>query len=137
VFELAQVWRSIEALDNKVPPVAQTQLLLAVASVIDQAVRWFLLSGQSLDIGARTQQFQPDVHKLAERVAELQGDSERRLNETRHEAYVASGAPAELADRILVLNALSTRMDIVEISQATGRDIIDLARLYFGAGSGC
>ena len=134
VFELASVWRSIEALDNKVPATAQTQLLLSVASVIDQAVRWFLLSGQSLDISARTQQFQPGVHKLAAHVAELQGDSEQRLNATRREAYVASGAPADLADRILVLNALSTAMDIVEISEGTGRDIIDLARLYFGAG---
>ena len=43
--------------------------------------------------------------------------------------------PAELADRILVLNALSTAMDIVQISEETGRDLADLARLYFGAGA--
>jgi glutamate dehydrogenase len=135
VFELEEVWRSIDALDNKVPSAAQTQLLLAIADVVDQAVRWFLLSGLALEIEARIQQFQPGVRTLAAQVLELLPDSERTLNETRRAAYVEGGAPASLADRVLVLNALSTAMDIVQVSEETGRDILELARLYFGAGT--
>ena len=48
VFGLEAVWESVEALDNQVPAAAQTQLLLAVATVVDQAVRWFLLSVSSV-----------------------------------------------------------------------------------------
>jgi glutamate dehydrogenase len=118
-----------------VPAAAQTQLLLAVATVVEQAVRWFLLSGLSLGIEARTRQFQPGVQTLAGRVAELLPESERRRSEARRATFTEAGAPADLADRILALNALSTAMDIVQISEETGRNIGDLARLYFEAGS--
>jgi len=135
VFELETVWQAIEALDNKVPTATQTQLLLAVMAVIDQAVRWFLLSGLSLGIAERTRQFQPGVHALAAHVGDLLPESERRRNEARRAEYVEAGTPPDLADRILVLNALSTGMDIVQVSEETGRDIADVARLYFGAGT--
>ena len=46
VFDLPAVWREIDALDNKVPAATQTRLLLAVRLIVDQAVRWFLLSGR-------------------------------------------------------------------------------------------
>src|SRR5208282_1765990 len=82
VFDMPSVWRSIESLDNRLASATQTQLLLAVATVVDQAVRWLLLSGLSLDIAARTRQFQPGVRRLAERVEELLPENERRLNET-------------------------------------------------------
>ncbi len=134
VFELEAVWRSIEALDNEVPASAQSLLLLAVMEVVDQAVRWFLLSGLPLEVGARIREFQPGMHMLAAHVTELLPESGRALNEKRRSSYVEAGAPAELADRVLVLNALSTAMDIVQVREETGRDMLDLARLYFGAG---
>ena len=135
VFGLEAVWEAIEALDNKAPAAAQTQLLLAVMEAVVQAVRWFLLSGLALDIAARVREFQPGVHTLAAHVAELLPESERRLNEQRRAAYVQAGAPPELAERVLVLSALSTAMDIIQVREETGRDMLDLARLYFGAGA--
>ena len=134
VFDLTAVWHSIDALDNRVRAQTQTQLLVAVARIVDQAVRWFLLSGLPLGIAARTQQFQPGVRKLAGRVAEILPDSERQVSETRRSAYVENGAPATLAERILVLNTLDTAMDIVQISEETRRDIEEVAGLYFGGG---
>ena len=46
VFDLPAISREIDALDNKVPAAVQTRLLLAVRLIVDQAVRWFLLSGR-------------------------------------------------------------------------------------------
>ena len=117
VFDLPAVWREIDELDNKVPAATQTRLLLAMRLIVDQAVRWFLLSGRSLGIGALTAEFRPGVRDLAGHVAELLPQVERDLNLERRAAYIADGAPPALAERIVVLNTLSTAMDIVQLSQ--------------------
>ncbi|MBV8915202.1 MAG: NAD-glutamate dehydrogenase, partial [Acetobacteraceae bacterium] len=135
VFGLASVWHSLEGLDNRVPASAQTQLLLAVMEAADQAVRWFLRSGLTLDIGARIREFQPGLEILAAHVTDLLPEGERALTQTRRAAYVEAGAPADLTERVLILNVLSTAMDIVQVKEETGGDILDLARLYFGAGT--
>jgi glutamate dehydrogenase len=134
VFDLPAIWHGIEALDNQVPAATQTRLFLAVMSCVDQAVRWFLLSGLPLATAARTRQFQPGVRKLAPLVAELLPESERQVHESRRAAYVEGGAPAALAERIVVLNTLSTAMDIVQISDEMSKDIVEVARQYFVAG---
>ena len=54
--------------------------------------------------------------------------------ESRRAAYVADGAPPALAERIVVLNTLSTAMDIVQISRKSGRPLDEVARLYFEGG---
>ncbi len=135
VFAFETVGHDLEALDNKVPPAAQTRLLLLAATVVEQAVRWFLLSGLSLEIDTRVRQFQPQVYALASRLTDLLPENERQRNEARRISYVEAGAPGELADRILVLSSLSTAMDIVQVHDETKRDIMELGRLYFGAGT--
>jgi glutamate dehydrogenase len=134
VFDLPSVWRDIEALDNRVQAATQTRLFGAVASIVDQAVRWFLLSGVPLSIGAQIQRFQPGIRELVTRVMDLLPESERQLNESRRAAYVADGAPAALAERIVVLNTLSTAMDIVQISDEMHKPIEEVARPYFAVG---
>jgi glutamate dehydrogenase len=134
VFDLPAIWREIDALDNKVPATVQTRLLLAVRLIVDQAVRWFLLSGRGLDIGALTAEFRPGVRDLMGHVADLLPENERELFESRRAAYVADGAPPALAERIVVLNTLSTAMDIVQISRKSGRPLDEVARLYFEGG---
>jgi glutamate dehydrogenase len=135
VFDLPAVWREIDELDNKVPAATQTRLLLAMRLIVDQAVRWFLLSGRPLAIGALTAEFRPGVRDLAEHAADLLPQVERDLNLERRAAYIADGAPLALAERIVVLNTLSTAMDIVQLSQESGRGIEEVAQLYFAAGT--
>jgi glutamate dehydrogenase len=134
VFDLPAIWREIDALDNRVPAAIQTRLLLAVRLIVVQAVRWFLLSSRPLDIGALTAEFQPGVRDLMGHVAELLPLAERQLFERGRDAYVADGAPAALAERIVVLNTLSTAMDIVQLSQESGCSLEEVAKLYFAAG---
>ena len=102
--------------------------------IVVQAVRWFLLSSRPLDIGALTAEFQPGVRDLMGHVAELLPLAERQLFESGRDAYVADGAPAALAERIVVLNTLSTAMDIVQLSQESGCSLEEVAKLYFAAG---
>ena len=134
VFSLQSIWRDIEALDNKVPAATQTRLFLAVSTIVEQAVRWFLLSGRPLDIAASITAFKPGVEALAASLNTLLPESERAVNAGREAAHVAAGVPEALAARIVVLNTLSTAMDIVEIAEAEHLDIAATARAYFAVG---
>ena len=134
MFDLPSLWRAIEALDNQVPAATQTRLFLAIATVVDQAVRWFLLCGLPLDPAARIRQFKPGVSALSATLTELLPESERRVNESRRAAYVEAGAPPEIAERIVMLNTLSTAMDIVQISEEAQQAIEAVARRYFAVG---
>ena len=68
-------------------------------------------------------------------VANLLPERERELSvESGRAAYVADGAPPELAQRIVVLNTLSTAMDIVQISRESGRSLDEVANFYFAGG---
>jgi glutamate dehydrogenase len=134
MFELPALWRDVEALDNVVAAATQTQLLLAIAVVVDQAVRWFLSSGLELVIGARVEQFRPGVRILAGALVDLLPIAERELSLQRQTAYRDIGAPPAIAERIVVLNTLSNAMDIVQISEETGGSVTDIARAYFRIG---
>ena len=135
IFDLPAIWQEIDVLDNAVPAAVQTRLLLAVRTIVEQAVRWFLLSGRRLDMADLTNEFRPGVETLAREVADLLPADERALFERRREDLVREGAPAGLADRIVVLNTLSTAMDIVQIAKETDRGIEEVATAYFLAGS--
>jgi glutamate dehydrogenase len=75
------------------------------------------------------------VRDLMGRVSDLLPEEERELFESRRAAYVADGAPPGLAERIVVLNTLSTAMDIIQISKETGHNIDEVATLYFMVGA--
>ncbi len=134
VFGLPAIWDEIEALDNRAPAATQTRLFLAVAVVVEQAVRWFLLSGLPLDPGARIGQFAARVQALAGRLDELLPDSERTVVAGRRAGHEQAGAPPELARRIVALHTLSTAMDIVQIADELPAEVIEVARRYFAIG---
>jgi glutamate dehydrogenase len=112
----------------------QTRLFHAIAAIVDQAVRWFLLSGLTLDHAACVTGFKPGVDSLADTLSSLLPEPEQRVNAAREAAHIEAGVPAALARRVVVLNTLSTAMDIVQIAQSLDRDVSEIGRLYFATG---
>ena len=135
VFDLSRLWAEIEALDNVVPAAAQTRLLLAITQIVDQAVRWFLLSGLPLAPEPLVGRFRPGVQALSLDLVALLPEGERAVNASRVAGHVDAGAPPAIAARIVTLNTLSTAMDIVQISEDLPAHIAPVARAYFAAGT--
>jgi len=134
VFGLPALWEEIEALDNRVSAATQTRLFLAVAVVVEHAMRWFLLSGLPLDPGMRIRQFAPSVQALASRLDELLPDSERTVVAGRVAAHEQAGVPPSLARRIVTLHTIGTAMDIVQVADDISAEIMAVARCYFAIG---
>ena len=134
VFGLNAIWHDIEALDNLVPATAQTRLLQAIMASVEQAVRWLLLSGLVLEPASCVARFKPGVTRLTDSLDTILPERERHVNEGRIATLTAAGVPAGLAQRVVVLNTLSTAMDIVAIADSLGHDVVQTGRTHLAVG---
>lgn len=132
VFELPALWAAVEATDNRVPTAAQTAVYLKARRLMDRAVRWLIQNRRSpLDVPGEIAKLKPGVSALAPRMKEMFLGAERE-GIAEHEAeLVGLGAPQDLAEwgaRTLYSFAL---LDVVEVAAATGRDLDEVAGVYF------
>ncbi|MFG3683217.1 NAD-glutamate dehydrogenase [Micromonospora chalcea] len=132
VFGLRDLWDAVEALDNKVSPELQTAVYLDTRRLLDRAVRWLVTNRRSpIDVPA-------EIARLRDGVARLLPDLEHRFWGTEREAIAAHieslvdrGLPRDLAEQATRLMYSFGLLDIVETAQATGRDVGEVASVYF------
>ncbi|MFJ1539609.1 NAD-glutamate dehydrogenase [Micromonospora chalcea] len=132
VFGLRDLWDAVEALDNKVSPELQTAVYLDTRRLLDRAVRWLVTNRRSpIDVLA-------EIDRLRGGVAQLLPDLEHRFWGTEREAIAAHieslvdrGLPRDLAEQATRLMYSFGLLDIVETAQATGRDVGEVASVYF------
>ena len=132
IFRLDDLWRAIEALDNRVPADVQLRMLSDVGRLVLRATLWFLRRRrQRLPISDVVAIFAPGAAAVSGRLKELLSptdlqaltDAERRLAE--------AGVPADLAMRAAPLDGIYSVLDIVEVSRETGRSVDLVAAVYF------
>lgn len=132
VFGLRDLWDAIEALDNKVSPELQTSVYLDARRLLDRAVRWLVTNRRSpIDVPG-------EIARLREGVARLLPDLENLFYGSEREAIVAhidtlteKGLPRELAAQATRLMYSFGLLDVVETAQSTGRDVNEVASVYF------
>ncbi|MGV9766268.1 NAD-glutamate dehydrogenase [Micromonospora tulbaghiae] len=132
VFGLRDLWDAVEALDNKVSPELQTAVYLDTRRLLDRAVRWLVTNRRSpIDVPA-------EIARLRDGVARLLPDLEHRFWGTERDAIAAHieslvgrGLPRDLAEQATRLMYSFGLLDIVETAQATGRDVSEVASVYF------
>ncbi len=132
VFDLPALWRAIEALDEQVSVTAQTAVYLEVRRLIDRAVRWLVTNRRSpIDVPAERELLGPGVATLLPKLPELfQGRERASLRENATD-LVARGIPEDLADWATRIMYAFGLLDVVEVAQSTGRDLAEVAGVYF------
>ncbi|WP_020523220.1 NAD-glutamate dehydrogenase [Catelliglobosispora koreensis] len=132
VFDLPALWASVEASDNVVPSVAQTAVLLQARRLMDRAVRWLLQNRRSpMDVAGEIVKLRPGVVSLMPKLESLFLGDERSAIKEQTERLLSLGASPELAahgTRMLYSFGL---LDVVEVALNTGRDIDEVAGVYF------
>ncbi|HLI22596.1 MAG TPA: NAD-glutamate dehydrogenase [Stellaceae bacterium] len=133
VFGLEPLWAEIEALDDKAPAALQIEMLKTALRLIERATAWFL-GGAKLDIAAQAEAYRPGVALLAEKIATLVARADRALLERNIAAFIAQGAPADLAERVARLDFLTSAVDIVRLAKNAGADLVEAARRFYAVG---
>ncbi|MCZ7435752.1 NAD-glutamate dehydrogenase [Micromonospora sp. WMMC241] len=132
VFELGDLWNAVEALDNKVSPELQTAVYLDTRRLLDRAVRWLVTNRRSpIDVPAEIARLRDGVARLMPDLEHLFWGTERDAIAAHIEALVGKGLPRELAVQATRLMYSFGLLDIVETAQTTGRQVSEVASVYF------
>jgi glutamate dehydrogenase len=136
VFGMDQLWREIEALDNKVPAEIQIDALFQSQRMIRRATRWFLRHRRKdVPIAETIAYFKPDVLALEEKVASVLEEKEANDIAKQAEQLVKKGMPEKLAYRIAYLSTMFSALDIVEMTKQTGLPVTLVAEVYYKLGA--
>jgi glutamate dehydrogenase len=131
VYGLPALWRSIEKLDNKVAASAQTTSLLEIRRLVDRAVRWLVTNRRSsLDVNTEIARLRP-VAKLLPELENLFHGRERESLLKHVDTVVGRGIPRDIAEAATRVMYSFGLLDIVEVAQETGRDLTEVAGVYF------
>jgi glutamate dehydrogenase len=136
VFDLRALWTAIEALDSSIAADVQVDMLLEGRKLVERATRWLVRSRpRPLDIAAEIEHFAPGAALLAETLQGVLHGADRAAVQRSAQRYVDAGVPDELAARVAGLGALFSALDIVEVADATGAPIEEVAAVYHAIGA--
>lgn len=132
IFGLRSFVQAVEATDNVVPTLVQTDLYLTFRRLLDRASRWFVLNrADMVDVEREVDRFGGPVSTWATRLGEvLQGGDAERHRDKVAELTDAGFAP-EFAERGAALLASLSLLDIVATAGADPADVEEVARLYY------
>ncbi|MEU4480924.1 NAD-glutamate dehydrogenase [Micromonospora sp. NPDC023966] len=132
VFGLRELWDAVEALDNKVSPELQTSVYLDTRRLLDRAVRWLVTNRRSpIDVPGEIARLRDGVARLLPELENLFYGTEREAIAAHMDSMTGKGLPRDLAEQATRLMYSFGLLDIVETAQSTGRDVSEVASVYF------
>ncbi|WP_041328318.1 NAD-glutamate dehydrogenase [Rubrobacter xylanophilus] len=135
IFGMRALWEEIEGLDLRVPASTQTRMLLETRKLVERASRWLLRNRRPpLDIEAAISCFSGGARELMRKIPQLMPEPDREALREREARLAGEGVPEETAKRVALLDAMFSVLDIVDVSNATGRPLESAAAVYFVLG---
>jgi glutamate dehydrogenase len=131
IFGQETLWRDIEALDATLDVDIQTSLYLESRKLIERASRWLLRHRpRPLPVATTIGFFAPATERVMAAMPASARGSERQRIEQSAATFVASGVPADLAQRIAALDLLAAALDVVELAHAHEVEVERAAEVY-------
>lgn len=127
-------WEAVENLSGDLPLDVRTELLEGVDWLVATTTRWFLARGAGPGLWDEIPRYRAGFEELATAVPDIGPPQWRAEHEERVEALVAQGVPEDLARRHAYQGELVHGPDIIDVSVATRRPELDVARVFFQIG---
>jgi glutamate dehydrogenase len=135
IFGMNDLWSAIEALDNKVPALTQSAMLVACGRLIERETVWFLReAGHPLLIEKTINDYADGVRTLTGCWERLLSADDRQTYNERTQAFEAQGVPGTLARRIAILAHLAPVCDVVRLAREAGLSAERVAEVYSKVG---
>jgi glutamate dehydrogenase len=135
-FDVRDIWRSIERLDNRVAASVQYDMMQDTVTLLRQATYW-LLQRHRGDLGIEMQvgRLRPGIRELTAAQAQWLHGIEKQAFDSRAAQLTGAGVPPSLARQVAACSALQCAPDIVELARARKLAVDAAAGTYFGAGA--
>ncbi len=132
VFGLVSLWQSIETLDNEVPDLAQSEMLMECDRLVTRATLWFLRSRRLHDdMGSTIGHFAPAAESVYRCLDPALAPTGAGDQATRVGLYTEQGVPFDVARRVAAGDILYAALDMTEVASVTACPVETVARVYF------
>ncbi len=136
VFDVRDIWRAIERLDNRVAAGVQYAMLQDTVALMRQATSWLLQRHRGdLGIDMQVGRLRPGIRELTAAQPQWLHGLERRSFDARAAELTGSGVPPALARQVAACSALQCAPDIVELARTRKLSVEAAAGAYFGTGA--
>jgi glutamate dehydrogenase len=135
IFSMNGIWLDIQALDHKISPTVQMQMLLLVSKLVRRASRWLIRHyHEDLSIDKLIKRYKPGVDKLFGIVPGIiQGERKEFFLET-YDEFIGADVPAELAQKVASCDVMFTAMEVIEGANKTKANANALMEIYLEIG---
>jgi glutamate dehydrogenase len=134
VVDAGARWDDVEALDGKIDPELQNQLMMGVDWLVETTARWYLVREPGLRLSQAVDQARAAFGELSKVIEQIGPEAWREQRERESERLVGEGVPAHLARRHAFQDELVHGPDIIVVARATGRELLEVARGFFLVG---
>ncbi len=131
VYGTHDLLTEIAALDNQIDAKVQTEMRLAVRTLVERATRWLVTNRRPpLDSQGTVDFFGDQVRIVMTAMPDVMTGVVVDAFEHTRDRLLKSGVPVELAVKIAVLPPAYPLMSVVEISRQRDIDPVEVARLH-------
>ncbi|MBV8227357.1 MAG: NAD-glutamate dehydrogenase [Verrucomicrobia bacterium] len=135
IFDFATFWRELEALDDLIPHLLQSEILVESEKLMARATLWFLrYRNLREDIAKTVEHFASGVKAVVAGLDTFLSPDVRSGLCQAAERLMESKVPKDLAIRVVSFDSLYAALDIVEIATETKRGVEEVTGVYFGLG---
>ncbi|MBL4836774.1 MAG: NAD-glutamate dehydrogenase, partial [Kordiimonadaceae bacterium] len=135
VFGLQEQWDAINALDLKVAASTQYDMHQSVSDSMKTQVMWILRNiPQPFTATDLIERFHVPIRKLFGIQKDILSEPAQDAFSGRKEILEATGVGAELAGFIAAFEVLSSALDIITVSEESGKNVNYVATVYFALG---
>ncbi|MGZ8630653.1 MAG: NAD-glutamate dehydrogenase [Actinomycetota bacterium] len=126
-----QRWSDVEALDGLIDPDIQNELMSGVDWLVETTSRWYLVRSAGRRMAEAVDDARESFRELSGVIDQIGPEAWREEHEHTVRRLEAEGVPAEIARRHAFQAELVHGPDIIAVSHATGRTVLEVARGFF------
>ncbi len=126
-----QRWADVEALDYLIDPGIQNELMTGVDWLVETTSRWYLVHATGRELADAVADARASFEELSGVIDQIGPEAWREEHEHAARRLEAEGVPPALARRHAFQSELVHGPDIITVSHATGRTVLEVARAFF------
>jgi glutamate dehydrogenase len=131
IVDAVSRWDAVESLDGKIDPETQNELMTGVDRLVESSARWYLVRAPGLRLGEAVDQARAAFRELSSVIEQIGPEAWREQRDREAVRLTGEGIPEELARRHAFQDELVHGPDIISVSRATGRAVLEVARGFF------
>jgi len=124
-------WADVEAMDGKIDPKVQNELMTGVDWLVETTSRWYLVQAAGRRLSEAIGEARDSFAELSNVISQIGPDSWREEHERDTRRLMMEGVPEEVARRHAFQGELVHGPDIIAVSHATGRSPLEVASGFF------